>query len=245
MSESYNRSEAKVFDRFAAIPGLGVGLLEADGTIVYINDTAARMYGGGTVEEHTGRRLGELYPPEWAAEKVSLLQRVIETNERLVVRYIWGGKRFEVQYQKIEGDGDAPTRVLLTVREGITDDELIPDDFKVVTTGTANFGPLSVLSPRELEVLALIGQGKSAKVIGELLELSPRTVERHRDSIGKKLDKHDRVSLALVAQAAGLELRDAHLTPVGPMVIERPKPRGMPTVDAEVRRAPGRASARD
>ena len=245
MTDQYSQSEAKVFDRFAAIPGLGVGLLEADGTIVYFNETAAKMYGGGTVEQHTGRRLGEIYPPEWAAEKVALLRRVIATDERLLVRYIWDGKRVEVQYQKIEGDGEAPTRVLLTAREGITDDELIPDDFKIVTTGTANFGPLSVLSPRELEVLALIGQGKSAKLIGDILELSPRTVERHRDSIGKKLDKHDRVSLALVAQAAGLELRDAHLTPVGPMVIERPKPKPMATIDGETNPPPHSSNSRD
>ena len=235
MSDSGGRTDPRVFERFAAIPGLGVALLEADGTMVYVNTTAAKMYGGGTVAEHTGRRLGDLYPPEWAAEKVALLKRVIETDERLVIRYIWDGKRFEVQYQKIDGDGEGPTRVLVTAREGITDDDLLPDDFKIITTGTANFGPLAVLSPRELEVLALIGRGKSAKMIGEILELSPRTVERHRDSIGKKLQKHDRVSLALIAQAAGLELRDAHLTPVGPMVIERPKPASPPTIDAEVK----------
>jgi DNA-binding CsgD family transcriptional regulator len=235
MSETQDRSDDKVFERFAAIPGLGVCVMEPDGTMVYVNETATRMYGGGTVEEHIGRKLGEVYPPEWAAEKIALLKRVVETDERLVIRYIWNGRRFEVQYQKIDADGEGSVHVLVTAREGITDDDLLPDDFKIITTGTANFGPLAVLSPRELEVLALIGQGKSAKQIGEILTLSPRTVERHRDSIGKKLDKHDRVSLALIAQAAGLELRDAHLTPVGPMVVERPKRAEMPTIDAEVK----------
>lgn len=229
------QADEKLFARFAAAPGLGVGILAPDGTIIYANETAVRMYGGGTVEEHIGRRLDEIYPPQWAKEKIALLKRVVDADERLVIRYIWEGTRLEAQYQKLDADDDAPVRVLVTVREGITDDDLLPDDFKIVTTGTANFGPLSVLSPRELEVLALIGQGKSAKMIGEILGLSPRTVERHRDSIGKKLQKHDRVSLALVAQSAGLQLRDAHLTPVGPMVVGRPKSDSMPTVEAEVK----------
>lgn len=228
-------SNDDVFERFATTAGLAVCLMETDGTIVYGNETAAKMYGGGTVEEHLGRRLDEIYPPEWAREKIALLRRVAETGERLVIRYIWDGKRVEAQYQRVDADSEGPTRILVTAREGVTDDDLLPDDFKIVTTGTANFGPLSVLSPRELEVLALIGQGKSAKQIGEILTLSPRTVERHRDSIGKKLKKHDRVSLALIAQAAGLELRDAHLTPVGPMVVERPGRTGMAGSQAEAK----------
>ena len=90
-------------------------------------------------------------------------------------------------------------------------DYLVPEGMEVVESGTVDLGHLAVLTPRELEVLALIGQGQSAKEIASILNCSPRTVERHRDSIGKKLDKDDRVKLALVAKAAGLELRDAQL----------------------------------
>lgn len=203
--------------RFAAAPGLAVALMLADGTILYVNETITRLYGGGTVEEHTGSNLADLYPREWAEEKIALLRRVAETDDRLMIRYIWEGKRIEAQYQRIpaEEEGGEP-RILVTVREGTTEGDLVPEGYEVVKMDTAHFGPLSVLTPRELEVLALIGHGKSAKEIAELLGCSPRTVERHRDSIGKKLDKNDRVSLALIAQAAGLELRDARVKHVGP-----------------------------
>ena len=145
MPENSRLPDNKVFERFATTAGLSVCLMEADGTIVYANQTAAKMYGGGTVEEHIGRRLDEIYPPEWAREKIALLERVARTGERLVIRYIWNGKRVEAQYQRVDADSEGPTRILVTAREGITDNNLLPDDFKIVTTGTANFGPLAVL----------------------------------------------------------------------------------------------------
>ncbi len=211
---------------FSAAPGLAVSIMAVDGTILYVNETITRMYGGGTVEQHIGRNLAEVYPPEWAEEKIALLRRVAEDDDRLMIRYIWEGKRLEAQYQRIPAEDGGETRVLVTVREGTTDESLIPEGFEIVTIDTAHFGPLAVLTPRELEVLALIGHGKSAKEIADILGCSPRTVERHRDSIGKKLNKHDRVSLALIAQAAGLELRDAHVKNVGPAT---PTPTTPPT----------------
>jgi DNA-binding NarL/FixJ family response regulator len=47
--------------------------------------------------------------------------------------------------------------------------------------------PDDPLSVREREVLQLIGEGKSSKEIGDLLFISPRTVEHHRTNIMKKL----------------------------------------------------------
>lgn len=224
------RTAEECLAMFAAAPGLAVALMEPDGTILYCNETGARMFGGGTVRQHVGANLADLYPREWAMEKIALLRRVAETDERLLIRYIWEGKRVEAQYQRIPDGKGRNSRVLVTIREGVTQDDLVPDEFEIIKIDTSNFGPLSVLTPRELEVLALIGQGKSAKEIADTLGCSPRTVERHRDSIGKKLDKHDRVSLALVAHAAGLELRDARVKNVGP--VQRPAP-ARPSSQAE------------
>ncbi|GGH03706.1 DNA-binding response regulator [Polaribacter pacificus] len=44
------------------------------------------------------------------------------------------------------------------------------------------------LSSRETEVLQLLAEGKSSKEIGELLFLSSKTVDVHRNNIMKKLD---------------------------------------------------------
>lgn len=55
------------------------------------------------------------------------------------------------------------------------------------------------LTARELEVLRLVAQGLSSKVIADRLALSQRTVENHRQSIMKKLNIHNAATLASYA----------------------------------------------
>ncbi|MFT4611034.1 MAG: two-component system nitrate/nitrite response regulator NarL [Psychroserpens sp.] len=47
---------------------------------------------------------------------------------------------------------------------------------------------MKLLSPSERTIVRLVGQGRSSKDIGELLSLSPRTIEKHRSNIIAKLD---------------------------------------------------------
>jgi DNA-binding NarL/FixJ family response regulator len=47
--------------------------------------------------------------------------------------------------------------------------------------------PLTALTDREFEVLHLLGEGKTNREMGQLLNLSPKTVETHRVSIRNKL----------------------------------------------------------
>jgi DNA-binding CsgD family transcriptional regulator len=48
--------------------------------------------------------------------------------------------------------------------------------------------PIDRLSNRELQVLNLIGRGKTTREIADDLNLSVKTVESHRQRIKKKLD---------------------------------------------------------
>jgi DNA-binding NarL/FixJ family response regulator len=56
--------------------------------------------------------------------------------------------------------------------------------------------PIRTLSNRELEVFQLIGQGLTTRQIAERLELSPKTVETHREKIKAKLNLANSVELA-------------------------------------------------
>lgn len=60
------------------------------------------------------------------------------------------------------------------------------------------------LSPREKEVLSLIVQGYTNRQIGEILNISVRTVEGHRANLLAKLGLRSRVELVRYAREHGL-----------------------------------------
>ena len=66
----------------------------------------------------------------------------------------------------------------------------------------------SVLSPREREVLQLMAEGKINRQIAEILNVSLKTVETHRQQIMNKLEIHNIVELTKYAIREGLASLD-------------------------------------
>jgi len=62
--------------------------------------------------------------------------------------------------------------------------------------------PRPDLTPRELEVLSLLAQGKSSHAIGESLGITTRTAEAHAQRIVDKLGTQD------TSQAVAIAVRD-------------------------------------
>jgi DNA-binding CsgD family transcriptional regulator len=63
---------------------------------------------------------------------------------------------------------------------------------------------LAGLTPREMEVLALLAAGRSSKEIARRLVISPRTVSTHVQHILAKLDVSNRARAIALAHRAGL-----------------------------------------
>jgi DNA-binding NarL/FixJ family response regulator len=59
--------------------------------------------------------------------------------------------------------------------------------------------PLSVLSPREKEILKLIAEEHTSVEIGEILFISDKTVEKHRTRIMEKLKARNLAGLVRLA----------------------------------------------
>jgi DNA-binding NarL/FixJ family response regulator len=60
------------------------------------------------------------------------------------------------------------------------------------------------LTVREQEILALLAEGQSLKIISERLFISPKTVENHRTSIMRKLGAHSTFELIRYAAKVGI-----------------------------------------
>lgn len=63
---------------------------------------------------------------------------------------------------------------------------------------------LNVLSQREKQVLELVANGFTTPQIGEQLDLSPKTISRHRERIMNKLNLHTNADLVKFAIRTGL-----------------------------------------
>jgi DNA-binding NarL/FixJ family response regulator len=59
------------------------------------------------------------------------------------------------------------------------------------------------LSPREVEVLALVARGMTNRQVGQALFLSPKTVDRHLGRAMRKLGVTTRTAAAVAASEAG------------------------------------------
>lgn len=64
--------------------------------------------------------------------------------------------------------------------------------------------PFEQLSAREREVLKLIAEGATNKTIAEAMNISIKTVEKHRTNLMSKLNVHDLVGLVRIAIKHGL-----------------------------------------
>lgn len=78
--------------------------------------------------------------------------------------------------------------------------KVLADDGRVVHES----GNYTMLSVREKQIFSLILEGYTTRRIAELLYLSPKTVEKHRSNISKKLGISDPLAMMKYALKSGL-----------------------------------------
>jgi DNA-binding CsgD family transcriptional regulator len=192
-------------------PEVGVVIVDVEGRLHFANPQSAAIWHGVKWRDPRGLTLYDLHTPEFVAERLPLLRRVAHSRKPLIVRHIRRGKQVQSTIWPAATPAGEPHRLLVVTRYGIAC--AIPDgeNPEIVESKFADLGPLKALTPRELEVLALLGHGQSVPEIARLLHRSPKTIERHKTSAAKKLSARNWVELAQIASQAGLEVRDAAL----------------------------------
>lgn len=203
---------AAVWGMFVADPAVGIVITNLDAVIVFANRKSAQLFLG--LDDPSiviGKSMYDIASEEWVEERLKVYRRIAETGQPAIMRHIRRGRQLQSTVHAIPTPPGEAMQFLSITHEGEHVVEGEDEDFFVFESGVMDLGPLDVLSTRELEVLALIGQGLSTQEIAEILFRSPKTIEGHRDSIAKKLGESSRIRLGQIARGAGLELRDATL----------------------------------
>jgi len=81
---------------------------------------------------------------------------------------------------------------------------LILDDYVRRTSSAGSADAYESLTEREREIFQLVAEGRTSKQVGEVLSISPATVETHRARIQQKLDIHNTAELVLYAVRRGV-----------------------------------------
>lgn len=204
-----------LWDAFTSEPGVGVTLLDEDGVLLYANAEALRLFFETAPSDVIGKDLRQLgFPEPWVEERLALFQKLMQTHEPVLLRTVWHGQQQFSWVRMIPAEtGDSGPRFLGITRRipaGREAEFLLDSERPLIESGVIRLGQLDVLTPRELEVLTLLGQGLSIKDIAATLHRSVKTVERHREAIGIKLNQSKAVALANLARDAGLVLADAN-----------------------------------
>jgi len=186
--------------------GADVAVISADGKILFVSPTLSWWVGAALTPEALGRTLHEIFPADFADERLELVRRVAATQRTLVLYGIWKGVRTRTVLRPLHSDKiGEPSKVLLVCRGyNNADRERSVGNADETEAKHVDHGRLGVLTPRELEILSFIAQGMTTAAIAKQLFRSRKTVEAHRLSIGAKLGARNRVELARIALEAGL-----------------------------------------
>lgn len=201
--------------------GCSVSIVGHDGRLLWANERTLIDYewhlsirypqASGAELDPIGKLLKDILRPEFAIERVEFVHEAIASGKTIVYESILRGVRQRVSIRPI--GKAAPKRAIFVARrlrgvERIRD--LIPRGAVLKVPRVQDPGLLGVLSPRELDVLKLVGEGLSSAEIAKTLHRSVRTIEGHRKLIGEKLGFSRAADLVRVAIRAGLcELPDA------------------------------------
>lgn len=193
-----------VWDALVSDPGTGVAVLDTNGRVVFANETIARMFVNVSAEEAQGKTLDQIFPADFAKERLEIIRRAAEHDRPVLIKSTWKGRRIRSAVHPVPTSDGKLDKLLVISRPVTSEDEFANDEYEIVEAKVTDMGDLASLTPREIEVLTLIGQGLSIKKIAEMLNRSPKTIENHRHSLGIKLETTNRVQLARIAYEAGL-----------------------------------------
>ncbi len=154
------------------VAGLGVVLLDTQGRLAWRSPQAMRW-----LQQALGPEQDDAAQRQW-------LQQVVHQGETLAP--LPDGSQLQARYLGQGGPGEV---MVLLRRVALA---LDPAQRRL---------SVAALTPRETEVLSWLAKGKTNRDIGDILGMSPRTVNKHLEHIFEKLGVETRTAAAAIASS--------------------------------------------
>ncbi|MGL4512465.1 MAG: helix-turn-helix transcriptional regulator [Lacipirellulaceae bacterium] len=194
-------------------PGVGVSIMDSKGGLVFVNDTSQLLFFNEVGVEYRNKSVWDFHPSAFCDERIAMIVRVLREKRPLCIRHVYFGRRIESTVWPI-GDKAPPYDRVIVVSHNHATGPLAaeaPTTFETFETDYIGLGPLDALTRRELEVLVLLGHGMSVPRAAAILHRSPNTIQRHKESIGRKLRVRGQAELVSLVASIGLDLADTKL----------------------------------
>jgi PAS domain S-box-containing protein len=159
-------------------------VLDTTGVVRWINPAAERLLG-----DIRGRHYTSVVAPEDRPRARDLFTRKLlatSATDAKGVLVATDGTRLPLEVSAVSlMSGERVVGVFGLISEPLDDEPTVPHP---------------ALTPRQTEVLRLLGQGRSTKQIAEELHLSPETVRNHIRHILRALGVHSRLEAVAIAR---------------------------------------------
>jgi PAS domain S-box-containing protein len=168
--------------------GLPVYITDRNGVLTWANDAALMIFG-----DVRGKHFSEIV----AREDLPLVREQF-------ARKIVGGESTDYEVSMHDADG---RRVRVEISSVPLDDGACAGVFGIAVVGEprpATPPKLRELTPRQNQVLQLLGRGASTEQIAAALTISSETVRNHVRHVLRTLGAHSRLEAVATARAAGL-----------------------------------------
>jgi DNA-binding CsgD family transcriptional regulator len=190
-----------------ADPNVGLMIVSGDGEVIWYSKNVPSLFGADPDHDYVGKTVNEIFHQDFANERLDWIQQVLDDGKTMRVSHVYQGDRMVSTIMPLDRHTEPPYATILTRRERRESEHSTAETF----SRFVDLGPLAALSARELEVLVLIGHGHNVPETAKMLHRSPRTIEQHKASIGRKLGISTIADIARMVGEVGLQIDDLKL----------------------------------
>lgn len=205
-----NKSEQNIpmspdqFAPFDGFPNCCAVARDSAMRLLWCNDEFCRVQ-GKTREELKGTTLEAITNQEMARECETILRPAFDEGRVVNFAQLTRGARWVTRAWPLDPKSFGANGVFIVMRQvSLRRDAPNAPKHDLTLARCADLGDLDVLTPREMEVFYYLASGMTVADIGELMHRSPKTVERHLESLHRKMGFKNRAELVRLAVERGL-----------------------------------------